>query len=300
MLTLFSTAKAFKGHNGVIQRNALQSWKRLHPKVEIILFGDDEGSAEVCAELGLRHEAHVERTPFGASRVDTMFDRAQMLAGHDLLCYVNCDIILMSDFWSMVERFQRRPKPFLAIGKRWDTDIREPLQFGPAWEMELRARARAQNKQRAWEIDYFLFSKGVFGEIPPFGLGRLYWDHWLAWKARSTGPLIDVSPDVMVVHQSHDYNHHPQGWKGVWEGDDAKRNGLLAASGKQACSFWDCTHVLTPSGREARLLLRRPAYDVRCLLEKIYAKLFDVFMVKTLPARKALGLRRESFRKLRP
>ena len=27
----------------------------------MILFGDDEGAAEVCAELGLRHEPHVER-----------------------------------------------------------------------------------------------------------------------------------------------------------------------------------------------------------------------------------------------
>jgi hypothetical protein len=299
MLTLFSTAKAFKGHNGVIQRNALQSWKRLHPRVEIILLGDDKGSAEVCAELGLRHEAQVERTPFGASRVDTMFERAQDLAGNDLLCYVNCDIVLMSDFWRVAERFRQRERPFLAIGKRWDTEIREPLEFGPGWETELRALALAQNKQRAWEIDYFLFSKGAFGEIPPFGLGRLYWDHWLAWKGRSGGPLVDVSPGVMAVHQNHDYNHHPQGWKGVWEGDDAKRNGSLAAGGKQACSFWDCTHVLTATGREARLWLRRPAYDVRCFGERTYAKLFDLLVVKTLPARKTLGLRRETFRKHR-
>jgi hypothetical protein len=216
------------------------------------------------------------------------------------VCYVNCDIILMSDFLRMVERFRRRAEPFLAIGKRWDTDIREPLQFGPGWENELGLRARAQNQQRAREIDYFLFSKGVFGEIPPFGLGRLYWDHWLAWKARKAGPLIDVSRGVMVVHQNHDYNHHPEGWKGVWEGDDAKRNRLLTSDGKQQCSFWDCTHELTPSGREVRLLLRRPAHEARRSWKKMYAKLFDVFVVKTLPARKTLGLRKETFRKLRP
>jgi hypothetical protein len=43
MLTLFTTAKPFEGHSGVIQRNALKSWKRLHPDVEVILFGDDAG-----------------------------------------------------------------------------------------------------------------------------------------------------------------------------------------------------------------------------------------------------------------
>ena len=62
MLTLFSTPKPFRGHIGVIQRNALKSWTLLHPDVEIILFGDDEGTADICRELGLQHEPHVERS----------------------------------------------------------------------------------------------------------------------------------------------------------------------------------------------------------------------------------------------
>jgi hypothetical protein len=61
MLTFFTTAKPFRGHSATIQCNALQSWKLLHPDIEVILFGDEEGTAEVCAELGLRHEPHVER-----------------------------------------------------------------------------------------------------------------------------------------------------------------------------------------------------------------------------------------------
>jgi hypothetical protein len=51
MLTLFTTAKPFEGHSGVIQRNALKSWKLLHPDIEIILFGDDAGGAELAREL---------------------------------------------------------------------------------------------------------------------------------------------------------------------------------------------------------------------------------------------------------
>jgi len=56
MLTFFTTAKPFRGHSAVIQRNALQSWRLLHPEVEVILFGNDEGAAEVCADLGLGYE----------------------------------------------------------------------------------------------------------------------------------------------------------------------------------------------------------------------------------------------------
>ena len=34
MLTLVSTAKPFRGHFGLIQRNAIRSWAMLHPKPE--------------------------------------------------------------------------------------------------------------------------------------------------------------------------------------------------------------------------------------------------------------------------
>src|ERR1700722_13740845 len=91
MITFFSTAKPFLGHNGVIQRNALTSWKALDPEVEVILFGDEPGAAEIASELGLRHEPQVERNEFGTIRIDVMFGRAQALARHDIVCYSNCD-----------------------------------------------------------------------------------------------------------------------------------------------------------------------------------------------------------------
>jgi hypothetical protein len=46
MPTFFTTAKPFPGHDGIIQRNALKSWTRLHPEVEVILFGDEGGAAK--------------------------------------------------------------------------------------------------------------------------------------------------------------------------------------------------------------------------------------------------------------
>ncbi len=61
MLTFFTTGKPYRGHDAIIQRNALKSWTLLHPDVEVIVFGDEYGTAEICAELGLRHEPKVER-----------------------------------------------------------------------------------------------------------------------------------------------------------------------------------------------------------------------------------------------
>ena len=55
MLTIFATPKPFRGHIAVIQRNAIRSWTLLRPACEIILMGNDEGTAEIAAEFGVRH-----------------------------------------------------------------------------------------------------------------------------------------------------------------------------------------------------------------------------------------------------
>ena len=129
MLTFFTTAKAFQGHDGVIQRNALASWKRLDPRAEVILFGDDAGAAEVCAELGLRHEPQVTRHESGAKYLDFIFKRAQEIATNEYLCFPNCDIVLTEDFRVAFEKVRAWREKFLMVARRWDVDITEPIDF---------------------------------------------------------------------------------------------------------------------------------------------------------------------------
>jgi len=64
----------------VIQRNAWRSWQRVHPDVEILLFGDDAGAAEVCAELGIRHVPKGRTSPNGTKYLTGIYDHAQELA----------------------------------------------------------------------------------------------------------------------------------------------------------------------------------------------------------------------------
>src|SRR5260370_7243774 len=85
MLTIFTTAKPFRGHTGIIQRNALQSWKALHPGIEVILFGDNPGAAEPAQESALHHEPFVKRTEFATNRLDYPFAPAHTIPHHDTL-----------------------------------------------------------------------------------------------------------------------------------------------------------------------------------------------------------------------
>lgn len=62
MFALFTMLKAFRGDFGVIQRNAILSWTRIHRQPEIILFGDEDGVAELASEAQLRHVKEVARS----------------------------------------------------------------------------------------------------------------------------------------------------------------------------------------------------------------------------------------------
>ena len=213
-LTIFAIPKAFRGHIGVIQRNAIETWTRMRPAPQVLLFGDDEGVAEVARDLAVSHVRQVQRNRWGTPLVSDLFGQAQEIGGTRLLCYVNADIILFDDFMNAVERVAAWQNRFLMIGRRTDTDITEAIAFSqPHWAEQVREAARTRGKlQIARNIDYFAFTRGLYPEMPPLAVGRFWWDNWLVWKVRSMGaPVVDASEVVTAVHQNHDYSHTTYG-----------------------------------------------------------------------------------------
>ena len=305
MLTLFTTAKPFRGHFGVIQRNALKSWKLLHPDVEVILFGDEEGYGEAARDLGLRHEAEVAKNEFGTVLVGSMFGKAQAMAKHRLLCYVNCDILLLSDFCAALRTVREKQERFLMVGRRWDTEIAEPLAFEQAgWEQEVREGAlRAGRRRTADWIDYFAFSRGTYGDIPDFAIGRTCWDNWLVWNVAASGyPVIDASSAVVAVHQNHDYSHHPGGKTGVWSGEEMARNLVLSGGVNHHFTIAHAPYRLTEKGVERRRFYkvarawwttkRRVLLAARHGVIAWQNAVWHPVLNATRPMRSALGLRK--------
>jgi hypothetical protein len=308
MLTFFTTAKAFAGHSDVIQRNALRSWTLLHPDVEVIVFGDDVGSAEVCRELGLRHEPRVERKEGVPPSVRSIFGRAQEIAQHEQVCYCNCDIILMQDFRLALERAQAWREKFLMVGRRWDVDVTAPVDFGEAgWEEKLRERARREGFQRLYyNIDYFAFRRGLYREFPGLVVGRNHWDQWMVWQAGVAGvQVIDVSDVVCAVHQNHDYSFHPQGMTGVWNEESTRENYRQAGGWRHLHTMEDAQWRLTAGGMARnRLAWAAPAKRVgrraiRAARGFARTRLWHPFLDKTRRVRHALGLQESGLGRLR-
>ena len=301
MLTIFTTPKPFVGHIAVIQRNALKSWTLLHPSVEIILFGDEEGAPEVAREFGLRHEPQVERNEAGLKRIDWLFDRAQELARNEILCYVNCDIVLAADFWRAVSRVVLKRRKFLMVGRRWDTEIDQAIDFtSPNWAHEVQRAALTTNRPRdEWWIDYFAFNRGLYYKnVPAFGIGRTGWDNWLLWYAgQAGGCVVDASHVVRAVHQNHDYTYHPQGQKGVFEDEEALRNRELAGGASHLHSIANATHILDEHGmqrnysRDRRLFRGALLRIGEFLTYRVWLPIWHGILAITRPLRSVLGLR---------
>jgi len=295
MLTIFSTPKPFVGHINIIQRNAIKSWTLLHPDVEVILFGDEPGAAEVCQEFGLRHEPEVKRHEKGPKYLNYFFDRAQEIAKYDVLCYANCDIILTSDFRQAVERVASKWPEFLMVGRRWNADIRAPLNFeAAAWQDHLRTFVIRQGAclPATW-IDYFVFSRGLYHhKIPPFVIGRGAWDPWLIWKAIDSGAnVVDASPIVVAIHQNHDYSYLPEHGKRAKEDDLTRRNMKLLGGWFHWQTTDSAAYVLVSHGmrkryfREWLVPVRQNFYSLATM---VWFRVLDF----TRPVRHRLGIRR--------
>jgi len=265
-ITLFAVPKAFKGHAGVIQRNAIKSWTKLKSKPNIVLIGNDEGTKEIAEELNLLHIPNVKCNKLGTPLVNSIFELGENAFDTNFYCYINADIILLDDFDKAIENLSKNTSnididKFLLTAQRANIDIKEEINFDePEWKEKLNERIL---KEGVFDfksaIDIFLYTKGLFYEIPDFAIGRCYWDHWLMWKAKNRdGFIIDASPSFTITHQIHDYSHAKKGFEEIWFGEEAIENERICE--KRFLTIDSSTHILNKDGE---ILISNALADTR-------------------------------------
>ncbi len=271
MITIFGTPKPFCGISEIHQYNAISSWKRLTD--DVLLLGNATGTDEACDYLGATHVPEVERNEFGTPLVSSLFSICRQRAKHDLICYVNADIILTKKFLCCLNAVRSRFARFLMVGRRWNLDVIEALEIGsPGFERDILNRATAEGKQATeWYIDYFAFPKSEFTTVPPFAVGRVRWDNWMIWKATASGlAVVDTSACVTAVHQNHDYSHYPTGEKGVYEGPEAETNHKLAGGWDHIYSIKQATHRMVKI-RTSYFIIPEPVSKIKSYLNENFS-----------------------------
>ena len=287
MITLFATPKPFIDPLiSSVQRNALRSWTLLVPRPQIILLGDDLGVAEAAHEVGAEHVPAIETSELGTPRLDHLFTQAKSRARNEVMCYINADIILTSDFPRAIAQMAGFGSPFLMSGGRWGLKIDHDLEFAAGWEGKLRDRLDMEGQFAFMGNDYFVFTRDLYDDIPPLAVGRGYFDAWLFSYPRAVGAsVIDASSAITAIHQDHDYRHIASGVD-PWLSPEGLRNLELVGSSRH----WylrEATHELTDRG-----LKRVRGRKLRYLIK-------GFFIYRLGPLRQRLGIRRASLARAR-
>lgn len=249
-VTIFALPKAFEGRVADTQRNAISSWTRLSG-AEVFLVGNDVGVKEWSEALGTGHIPDVKVNEFGTPLLDSAFDLVRGRSSGRLLVYVNADIIIRPDVLAAVRAvpFDR----FLASSRRLNVDVHIPIDLDDAVDVEtLEAAVRRGSLDSQWAMDIFVFPADLAVALPPFPVGRPGWDNWLVSDFRDRKlPIVDMTPTAVVLHQSHSYEHVPEGTGTSFEGPEAVASRELAGDPRWLCSL-DCATYLLVGGKARR------------------------------------------------
>ena len=82
------------------------------------------------------------------------------------------------------------------------------INFRNNWQTNLREQIATSGELHSLAgIDYFIFNKNSFKNIPSFAVGRVGWDNWMIYNAKIKGlKVIDATRQITAIHQNHDYS----------------------------------------------------------------------------------------------
>jgi hypothetical protein len=227
MLTIFTSFKPFTGAAADIQMRSLENWRAEFPDANIVNF-------ETAADGSLPSDLRTVVIDEGKGKVPLFGSMVRWMeanTGADLFLYANGDILFPSDLSVRLASLPNRP--FLLTGQRVDigSDGSKRLH-GPSG------------------MDYFIFCRGIFDDLPDVVMGRAYCDSALvAHCLRKKISVIDGSFAIRVEHQFHDYGHVDGGRETVWTGNAAMRNLEANRLRGFAPHCIDASHALLRDGR---------------------------------------------------
>lgn len=210
MFTLFAIPRAFTNpHYAAIQHKAIQSWVSLNPRPEILLIGDDEGVKEVCEQYGLRHIPYIRRNKYGVPYINSAVEQAVQHASHDIICYINSDIVVSSNLTKAISAIQKKKwRKFLMVSAPYVVDFSLITHFEPGFEKPLLPENLIIYGDHG---DIFAFTKQTYDlrEMPEFAAGKGYFDMWFStYAGQNLTPTIDATEFVFLFHPSDPTSTH--------------------------------------------------------------------------------------------
>lgn len=208
MTTLFSTCKPFKTKRLIqIQNDAIKTWLRLEPKPDIIIFGKDDGVAECCDEHGIDNCINVEYNEYGIPLLSSMFERVEKISKDDVFLLVSSDIVLSQKTMTALEILKKNMKEFCGVCRKTEHKGPNPIDFSDdKWFTKI-VMDQTNHYSLITSGDFFMYTRGMFKDMPKFSVGRCWCDSWLFHAAMEKNALVDLSEYMEIFHLKHDYSH---------------------------------------------------------------------------------------------
>lgn len=263
-MIIFTVPKPFKDEFAIIQENAIESWLTIKPKPTIILLGDEEGISDIAKRKKLLHIIKIKRNRNGTPLLNDIFVQVQKEAKEEILMYINTDVMLLDSPILTIDILKKRFNTFLAVGRRYEMNIKKRMKAVKIKKVIETTEIR--QKSNSW-MDYFIFTREVFNSVPPFALGRTFWDKWLVWNTlRQQIPVVDITDHLYAIHQTHSYALNSKtNFKSVWAGKETLENLCLAGGWSHSATVSDANYKLTKGviySQKQKKLSKRFIFDI--------------------------------------
>lgn len=204
-VVIISTFKPLIPEFIVEHTNSLQSWKRLRCKPKIVIIGDDQGVAELCANARVIHHPYVKKNNYGTPMINSIFEEGWKYVKDDDICvFVNGDIILTDSLCDTLDAFvnnfpdyAKRTYFMTAVRNNWYNFT--ALDFNDAGLKSI--PEKNLKRERPDGIDLFIHRKGTYLNIPDSGIAKFAYDTWLLLYAIDQFELcIDITETCQIIH----------------------------------------------------------------------------------------------------
>jgi len=173
--------------------------------IEILTLG---GSKEQGAKEGYRPIFGYKTGYHDLPYVNDLIGLADALAHGKYIVYTSDHFIFARGLSLAVDIASEQFDQFLIVGRHWGLDIKSKIDYSlDNWEYILTMMVALSGKlgSRAAK-DYFIYPKSLRIQLPPFLVGREWWDTWWLWRARMMGiPTIDATDLILGIHQEHGF-----------------------------------------------------------------------------------------------
>lgn len=247
MLTFFAIPRDFTGLFKTIQINALRSWLELG--IKVIYFGNAQGIDAVSKKYKVKAISDIATNTYGTPLISEIFNNAQKYTTSELVGYINSDMILFPDLLTTID--QIKLNKFLLVGQRRPLSITEQIVGGKNWQEKILKELKKQKSfPKAGSSDFFIFPRKVSMHMPPFAVGKLYWDKWLFyWAKEHHVPIVDGTSSVTAVHQQHYFKKDDHGYELSYLGNEARLNKQLMPAFATGFTIYDADFTLTNKSR---------------------------------------------------